>query len=76
MPCSPCHMFPCFPAAQVLGVCRTEHMHPTLLSVVVQEGMVSDGRGGAPEMRPVTACLAYLIDLQVGVLSCYVHTGC
>mmetsp|Transcript_26109 Transcript_26109/g.57041 ORF Transcript_26109/g.57041 Transcript_26109/m.57041 type:complete len:1764 (+) Transcript_26109:195-5486(+) len=49
---------------EVLGVCRTEHLHPTLLSVVVQEGMVSDGRGGPAEMRLISARFAYLIDLQ------------
>ena len=51
---------------EVLGVCRTEHVHPTLLSVVAQQGMVQDGRSGnVPESRTVMARLAYLIDLQV-----------
>eukprot|EP00798_Chlamydomonas_sp_ICE-L_P014196 gene14196-20166_t len=49
---------------EVLGVFRTENMHPTLLSAVCQEGMVTAGPGATPEMRPVMACFAYLIDLQ------------
>ncbi|GAX77698.1 hypothetical protein CEUSTIGMA_g5141.t1 [Chlamydomonas eustigma] len=48
----------------ILGVCRTEHLHPTLISVVAQEGLVADGRGGPAEMRAITARFAYLIDLQ------------
>lgn len=40
---------------EVLGVCRTEHMNPYLLSVVVLEK-----RGIAPESKK----MAYLIDLQ------------
>uniref|UniRef100_A0A7S3QV19 Intraflagellar transport protein 172 homolog n=1 Tax=Dunaliella tertiolecta TaxID=3047 RepID=A0A7S3QV19_DUNTE len=48
---------------EILGVCRTEHVHPTLLSVVAQQGTVSDGRH-MPESRTVLARLAYLIDMQ------------
>lgn len=48
---------------EVLGVCRTEHMHPTLLSVVAQEGHVQDARGNV-ETRIIMARFAYLIDLQ------------
>ncbi|KAF5830572.1 intraflagellar protein IFT172 [Dunaliella salina] len=48
---------------EILGVCRTEHVHPTLLSVVAQQGTVSDGRH-LPESRTVLARLAYLIDMQ------------
>lgn len=42
--------------AQVLGVCRTEHMSPYLISVVVQEQ-----RGVTPQSKK----LCYLVDLQV-----------
>ncbi|GFH08380.1 WD_REPEATS_REGION domain-containing protein, partial [Haematococcus lacustris] len=48
---------------EVLGVCRTEHVHPTLLSVMAIQKMVSDGRS-PPENRTVLARLAYLIDPQ------------
>jgi hypothetical protein len=40
---------------EILGVCRTEHMSPYLISVVVNEP-----RGSVPETKRI----AYLIDLQ------------
>jgi intraflagellar transport protein 172 len=47
----------------VLGVCRTEHLHPTLISVVAQDGKVPDGRGGV-EIKTIMGRFAYLVDLQ------------
>ena len=52
------------PSLQILGVCRTEHLHPTRISVVAQDGMGPDGRGGPGEVKAVSARFAYLIDLQ------------
>lgn len=48
----------------VLGVCRTEHLHPTLISVVAQDAVVAGTNGVAAESRPICARFAYLIDLQ------------
>jgi len=32
---------------EILGVCRTEHVHPTLLSVVAQQVRAGDGHAQA-----------------------------
>ena len=58
--------------SQILGVCRTEHLHPTLISVVAQDGVLppSEGRPLGSSSGPITARFAYLIDLQVKGRQC------